>query len=313
MTGTAVTPELLDPTDLSGTPTGIVGRTQFQIFWNALKQHRLGIAAAVILVVIALACIFVPIFSPYHFNTPNPGHERETPGWHHLFGTGDVGEDLLVGVLYGGRTSLVVGLGVAAVSTMLGALLGALAGYFGGWVDATISRITEVFLTAPQLAVLIAVAAVVQGSLTLTLIIVVIGALSWMNITRLIRAEFLALKERDFVASARAMGASHWRIMWRHLLPNSVSVLVVSATLTVGTAILTESALSFLGIGLSYLNNPTWGNLLDRAQDGVLSGIWWPIVFPGAGIILTVLCINWVGDALSDALDPHSTSDAHSD
>ena len=308
MTSLAPPVEPLPEADLLIEATSITGRTQLQIFWNSFRRHKLGIVAAALLILIALACIVYPIFSPYHFNTPISGHEREGPGWPHLFGTGDVGEDLLVGVLYGGRTSLLVGMGVALVSTVIGALLGGLAGYFGGWIDAGVSRVTEVFLTAPQLAVLIAIAAVVQGSLSLWIIIAVIASLSWMQVARLVRAEFLALKERDFVSAARAMGASNWRIMWRHLLPNSISVLIVSATLTVGSAILTESALSFLGLGLSYLNNPTWGNLLERAQDGATSGIWWPILFPGLGVILTVLCINWVGDALSDALDPYGTS-----
>lgn len=308
MTGAVPTAAVPPDLDLVEAGTGIVGRTQRQIFWNSLRRNRLGLGAGVLLATIALLCIIYPIFSPYDFNAVNSGSERLSPSWGHPFGTGDVGEDLFVGVLYGGRTSLLVGLGVAVISTVLGALMGGLAGFFGGWVDAVISRVIEVFLTAPQLAVLIALAAVVQGSLSLWVIIVVIALLSWMTVARLVRAEFLGLKERDFVAAARSVGASNWRIMWRHLLPNSVSVLVVAATLTVGSAILAESALSFLGLGLNYLENPTWGNLLDRAQDGMLSGIWWPILFPGLMLILTVLCVNWLGDALADALDPHSTS-----
>lgn len=307
---TTLPPPAVEPQVTLAAPLGssrITGRTQWQIFWNGFRRHRIGMVAAFLLLGFALVCLIYPWLSSIKFDDIEPDAALQPPGWPHIFGTRDAGEDLFVQVLYGGRTSLLVGLATAAVATLVGALLGALAGYYGGWLDSLIARLTDVFLTVPPLAALIALSAI-TGQLSLLMIVVVIAAFSWMSVTRLIRAEFIALKEREFVQAARAMGASNWRIMWRHMLPNTVSVLVVAATLLVGSAILTESALSFLGLGLNILENPSWGNLLDRAKEGVTQGQWWPIFFPGAAVIFTVLCVNFVGDALRDALDPHRTS-----
>ena len=206
--------------------------------------------------------------------------------------------------MYGGRTSLLIGVAAALVSVLIGALSGAVAGYFGGWVDGVISRITDIFLTLPGLATLAALAAAV-GKLSIPAIVLIIAAISWMSVTRLVRGEFISLKERDFVQAARASGVRPWRIIWRHIMPGAVPIIVVSATLLVGTAIILEATLSFLGIGLAYIDNPSWGNIIQHSQEGVLLGRWWGVVFPGLIIVLTVLFVSFLGDALRDALDPH--------
>jgi peptide/nickel transport system permease protein len=256
--------------------------------------------------------IVYPFFSPFSWDETDALHQQESPGWPHVFGTGDLGEDIFAQVMYGGRTSLMIGVLAALVSVIVGSLSGAVAGYRGGWVDSLISRVTDIFLTLPGLATLAALAAAV-GKLSIPLIVLIIAAISWMSVTRLVRAEFISLKERDFVQAARASGVGSWRIIWRHILPGAVPVIVVSATLLVGTAIILEATLSFLGIGLSYIDNPSWGNIIQHSQEGLLNGRWWGVVFPGLIIVLTVLFVSFLGDALRDALDPHGESLASKD
>jgi peptide/nickel transport system permease protein len=279
------------------------GRTHLQIAWRRFRRHRLGLAGLAVLVLLALGALLQPALSPYSYGAPNPSVGDQGPGWPHIFGTTDpLGQDVLTRVMYGGRTSIAVGLAAALAATLIGTVLGALAGYLGGVADSLISRLTDLFLTAPPLAVLIALGSVVDR-ISLGLVIAVIAALSWMPVARLVRAEVLGLREREFVLAARAMGAGPARIILRHLLPNVVSVVIVAATLLVGLAIIVESTLSFLGIGLDPISNPSWGNLLEDARSDVEDG-WWLVVFPGAAIILTVLSVSFVGDALRDALDP---------
>lgn len=310
MTTGSLTPSgQIEPPDLDLLPaaagSGIRARSQLEIVWRRFARHRVGLVAGVILLLLVLMAIVYPMISPFSISDQATDVQNTGPGWPHLFGTGPLGEDLFVEVWYGGRTSLLVGLAAALGATLIGGILGSLAGYFGRWVDAVITLVTDVFLAAPTLAVLVALGAVL-GKLSVTMIVIIIGVLTWMQVTRLVRAEFFALKEREFVLAARAVGASPVRIMVRHLLPNAVSVLVVSATLLVATAIILEATLSFLGVGLDILSNPSWGNLLNRSQDGALLGYWWAIVFPGLMIMITCLCVNFLGDALRDALDPHA-------
>lgn len=292
---------LAEPDGLSS----IEARSQFQIVRGRFLRHRVGVAAAVLLFLLILMTIVYPMVSPFEANAIDSGPQNAAPGWPHIFGTGPNGEDLFVDVWFGGRTSILVGIAAALAATFVGALLGAMAGYLGKVVDSAIVVLTDIFLAAPALAVIVAIATV-TGDLSLTLIVVVIAALTWMQTTRLVRAEFISLKEREFVLAARAAGASPWRIMIRHLLPNAVSVIVVSATLLVAAAIILEATISFLGVGLPPLTNPSWGNLINRAQEGALTGYWWGIIFPGTAIALTCLCVNFVGDAFRDALDPHA-------
>ncbi len=288
-------------------PPQIASRTQLQIFWSRFRRHRIGLIASAALLLLTLMTIIYPFVAPFSWNGTDEFHQKESPGWPHIFGTGDLGEDIFAQVMYGGRTSLLIGFAAAVVAVVVGALSGAVAGYAGGVADSVISRITDIFLTLPGLATLAALAAAV-GKLSIPAIVLIIAAISWMTVTRLIRAEFISLKERDFVQAARASGVRPWRIIWRHILPGAVPVIVVSATLLVGTAIILEATLSFLGIGLAYIDNPSWGNIIQHSQDGVLVGRWWGVVFPGAIIVLTVLFVSFLGDALRDALDPHGHS-----
>jgi len=298
-----IQPEGIQPEGIQ--PEEIRARSQLEIVWRRFTRHRVGLAAAIVLFLMIAMAIVYPMVSPFDAAELTPEAQNLGPGWPHVFGTGPLGEDLFVEVWKGARTSLLVGLVAALGATALGGLIGALGGYFGRWVDAPLVLVTDVFLAVPPLAAMIAIASV-TGGLSLSLIIVVIALFTWMSVARLLRAEFIALREREFVLAARAVGASPWRIMLRHMLPNSVSVIVVSATLLVALAIILEATLSFLGVGLDLITNTSWGNLLNRSQDGALLGYWWAIVFPGFAIVITALCVNFLGDALRDALDPHA-------
>ncbi len=272
-------------------------------------RHRLAVCAVVLFVLILLSTLAAS-FSPYSATAQNAKYGLQPPSREHWFGTDDLGRDLLTRTLYGGRISLVVGLAATALTLGIGVVVGALAGYAGGWLDNLLMRITDAFLTLPTLFVLILISAMLRDLPTLNLrssvliVIVVIGLLNWMWPARLIRGEFLRLKAQDFVLAAHASGVSNLRIMWRHLLPNTVGLMIVQATLMVAFAIITESGLSYLGFGIQ-LPTPSWGNLLASAQSYALRAPWLTL-FPGALIFVTTLAINFIGDGLRDAFDPFS-------
>lgn len=283
----------------------VQGRTQLQIVWRRFRRHRVGLIASIALAILIALVILHPMFSPFGVGiSDEEGTSNLAPSWPHIFGTGDLGEDIFTQVTYGGRASLLVGAVTATIATAFGAILGAIAGYAGGWVDSVISRVTDVFLTLPGLPALAALALVI-GKLNILTITFVLAVLSWMGVTRLVRAEVISLKERDFVQAAKATGVPPWRIIWRHILPGAIPVIVVSATLLMGTAIILEATLSFLGIGLDIISNPSWGNIINSGRDGALLGHWWGVLFPGMAIVVTVLCVSFLGDALRDALDPY--------
>ncbi len=222
------------------------------------------------------------------------------PGGAHLLGTDDLGRDVLLRMLYGARISLLVGFVAVGISTLLGILVGALAGFYGGWVDALVMRFVDIMLCFPTFFLILAVIAFLNPSIWN--IMIVIGITSWMGVARLVRAEFLSLREREFVLAARAVGASDLRLIFRHMLPNALSPVLVSATLGIAGAILTESALSFLGIGVQP-PTPSWGNMLISGKQ-TLGYAWWLSVFPGLAILVTVLGYNLLGEGIRDALDP---------
>lgn len=241
----------------------------------------------------------------------------QSPSADHLFGTDVIGRDILARTIYGGQISLLIGVSAAIVEVILGAVIGALAAYYGGWVDGFLMRFTEAMLTIPSLFLLIIGARFFGGSLpninlfgreltgSVIVIIFIIGATSWMYLARIVRANVLSLRERDYVSAARALGASDRRIIFTHLLPNTMAPLIVSATLGVANAILSEAYVSFLGLGVQGAT-ATWGNMLDGAYQYLETAPWlW--FFPGTLILLTVLGINFLGDGLRDALDPYST------
>jgi len=275
-------------------------RTQWQLAWKKFRQHKLAVASLFILVVLYLAAIFAPIVAPFDPNELDLDHVRESPSLKHPMGTDALGRDEFSRVVYGGRISLAVGMGVALSAGFIGTTMGALAGFYGRWVDAVLMRTTDFFLAMPVLAVLLVAAKALGGSITD--IVVILAVLYWMPVARIVRNVFMSLKEKEYVEGARASGAGSIRIIVRHLLPNSLGPIIVNVTLGIAIAILTESLLSFLGFGIQP-PTATWGNMLSSARDSMLTQPWL-VWFPGFMILLTVLCVNFLGDGLRDALDP---------
>jgi peptide/nickel transport system permease protein len=275
--------------------------TTRQLAWRRFKRHKLAIASTVVLILLALGTIFIAWISQYGFAQQNLFVRAKGPSAAHWFGTDLLGRDEFTRVMYGGRISLLVGLSVALSAGIIGAVVGAVAGYYGGWIDNVLMRVTDLFLSIPFLVILIIAANALGGSLFD--IVVILAVFFWMPDARIVRGVFLSLKEKEFVESARASGASNGRIIFLHILPNSMGPIIVNMTLSVAAAILTESALSFLGFGIQP-PTPTWGNLLNNAT-GYAQLYPWLVWFPGLAILITVLCVNFLGDGLRDALDPH--------
>jgi peptide/nickel transport system permease protein len=274
-------------------------RSQSRLAWQRFKRHQLAAVGAGVFLVVCLATLAAPL-SPYD---PDQTHLLERfapPSLAHPMGTDDLGRDEVTRILFGGRISLAVGMLATLVAVSLGTLVGAFAGYFGGWVDSVLMRVTEALIAFPPLFVLILLATLVGSSLWT--IVLVVGLLRWMVVARLMRATYLQLKEREFVTAARSVGVTDMLLMRRHILPNTLGALIVVATLHVAGAILAESTLSFLGLGIQ-LPTPSWGNMLRSAQGSVTLAPWLA-VFPGAFIFISILSINYVGDGLRDALDP---------
>ena len=274
--------------------------------WRKLVRNPATLAGAIILVIVIGAAVFAPWVAPQDPTRQSLIRRFIPPVWAeggkavHVLGTDQVGRDILSRIIYGARVSLLVGVSAVAVSLTVGVTLGLLAGFLHGRVDTVITTVVDVWLSFPQL--LLALAFVAALGPSLTTIIVVLGFTGWERYTRVVRAEVLALREKDFVEAARAMGASAARTIMRHLLPNTFSSIIVLATLQVAQAILQEAALSFLGVGTGSAY-PTWGQMIALGRDFV-SVAWWLPTFPGLAILVTVLAINLVGDRLRDALDP---------
>jgi ABC-type dipeptide/oligopeptide/nickel transport system permease subunit len=274
--------------------------------WRKLVRNPAAIAGAVILLVVIGAAVFAPYVAPHDPARQSLIRRFMPPVWAkggstaYLLGTDQVGRDILSRITYGARISLIVGVAAVLVSLTVGVTLGLLSGFLRGRVDTVIMTVVDVTLSFPQL--LLALAFVAALGPSLVTIIVVLGLTGWERYTRVVRAEVLALREKDFVEAARAMGASPTRLLLRHLLPNTFSSIIVMSTLQVAQAILQEAALSFLGVGTGSAY-PTWGQMIALGRDFV-SVAWWLPTFPGLAILLTVLAINLVGDRLRDALDP---------
>lgn len=272
-------------------------------FWRSFRRHKLATASLILLILFCLIAIFANRLTPYDPNSTNAayaGGRPQPPSAQYALGTDNYGRDYLSRTISSLQISMLVGVTAVAFQLIIGVVIGALAGYFGGWVDNVLMRITDIFLAIPAFMLLLIVAGILGGSLFS--LILAIGALNWMTVARLVRAQILSLKEQDYVTAARAMGASHLRLIVRYLLPNTVSTIIVAATLAIPSAILTESALSFLGLGVQP-PNASLGNMLQEAQQWVRTA-WWMWVVPGVTISLIVLSFNFVGDGLRDALDP---------
>ena len=279
----------------------VEARSQWGYARRRFFRHRLALGSLIALLLIFGAGLFANFLAPYSYQEINLDALSAKPSVHHLFGTDSAGRDSLSRVLYGIRTSARVGVLVGILSTLIGTIIGGLAGYYGGWADNLLMRVTDLFLTLPLLAVLL-VAAKYLGHSTPTKLALLLSLLIWTQIARIVRGSFLSLREKEYVEAAKAAGAGDVRIMLRHMLPNTIGPIVVSATLTIGTAILLEAVLSFLGFGIEP-PTPALGALLNEGQDQGIDK-WWLVTFPGIVIVIIVLCINFVGDGLRDALDP---------
>lgn len=279
--------------------------------WRRFRRHRLAMVSTVVLTLLVLGVIVGPWLWPLSINDIDFTARMQPPSWAHPFGTDDLGQDLLARMIYGGRISLAVGLAAMVVATFVGILVGALAGMSRGWLDAVLSWITDLFLSLPQLPLLLLIIYLFREQLKavfgleggiFVLIVIVIGGLRWMPVARLVRAQFFSLREKEFVEAARASGATRWQQVVHHILPNAIGPVIVAATIEVSSAIIAESTLSFLGLGFPP-DIPTWGRLLFDAKDYLDVAPYWAL-FPGLAIFLTVLSINFIGDGLRDALDP---------
>ncbi len=269
-------------------------------FWACLQRNRMAMIGLGLVLGLFLVSIFAPWLAPYDPNSINLKEVLMPPSPAHYLGTDTLGRDVLSRIIFGSRVSLKVGFVAVGLATLIGLFVGALAGYYGGWVDQGLMRLVDLMLCFPAFFLILAVIAVLEPSIWN--IMVVIGLTGWMGVARLVRAEFLSLREREFVTAARALGASDTRLIMRHMLPNALAPVMVSATLGVAGAILTESALSFLGLGVQP-PTPSWGNILTAGKDNIEIA-WWLSVFPGLAILVTVMSYNLLGEGIREAIDP---------
>ena len=263
-------------------------------------RNRMAVAGSVIVIVLFAVSLSAPWLAPHDPSAIDLKNVLTGPSGEHPFGTDPLGRDVLSRMIWGAGISLKVGFVATGISILIGTILGALAGYYGRWVDAVIMRFVDIMLCFPTFFLILAVIATLEPSIWT--IMIVIGLTGWMGVTRLVRADFISLKERDFVQAARAIGAGDLRIIFLHVLPNAMASVLVTATLGVAGAILTESALSFLGIGVQP-PTPSWGNILTAGKDNI-DIAWWLSLYPGLAILITVLGYNLLGEGIRDALDP---------
>jgi peptide/nickel transport system permease protein len=289
-----------------------------QLAWRRFRRHRMAVAGAVALVLLVLYCTAGSLFFTEDYaNFNDLSIKLQAPSQEHPFGTDTIGRDILARTIYGGQISLLIGLTAMLVEIIVGVLIGAFTGYFGGWLDAVLMRMTEAVLIVPQIFLLLVMAKFFGGSIpdihlfgrdfsgSVIVIILIIGLTAWPYTARIVRSQFLSIKENEFILAARANGASTWSIIFGHILPNSIAPIVVAATLGIANAITLEAYISFLGLGVRP-PTATWGNMLEGAYNYIDQGIYWLWLFPGLLILLIVLAINFVGDGLRDALDPRS-------
>lgn len=269
-------------------------------FWYRFFRNKMAVAGGAVVILLFVVSLFAPWISPYDPNAINLSEVLAQPSPDHPFGTDQLGRDVLSRIIWGAGISLKVGFVATGFSLLIGVILGALAGYYGRRVDAVIMRFVDIMLCFPSFFLILAVIAILEPSIWN--IMIVIGLTGWMGITRLVRADFISLRERDFVQAARAVGAGDLRIIFRHVLPNAMASVLVAATLGVAGAILTESALSFLGIGVQP-PTPSWGNILTAGKNNI-DIAWWLSLYPGLAILITVLGYNLLGEGIRDSLDP---------
>jgi peptide/nickel transport system permease protein len=272
----------------------------YQVFWKRFRTNHFAIAGCGVVIFLFLFSFLAPYITPYGPDDLDLYHVLMPPSFSHWFGTDDLGRDVLTRVIYGARISLKVGFVAVGITVLIGTVIGLVAGYYSGWVDNSLMRFVDIMLCFPTFFLILAVIAFLGQSIWY--IMIIIGLTGWMGVARLVRAEVLSIRERDYVLAVRALGASDRRIIFRHILPNAMSPVLVSATIGVAGAILTESALSFLGIGVPP-PTPSWGNILTSGKD-YIEFAWWLTLFPGLAIMVTVLAYYLVGEGIRDALDP---------
>ncbi len=289
--------------------------SQLELYWRRFRKNRLALVGAVMMTLLVLMAITAPIIVPHGVKADTPFLDlpfgQNGPSLQdfpiRIFGNADgisLNYSVFAMVVYGAQLSMIIGVASALLASFVGTVLGAISGYFGGWVDNVIMRITDVFLTLPFLPLVIAISSIYSGgSGNVLLIIAVLAFTGWAGLCRLVRAQFLTLRESEYAQAATAVGVNRWRIIFRHLLPNTFAPIIVATTLNVALFIVLEATLDFLRVGVQFPPTATWGNILSHAQNSIVNGNWWWTFFPGAFIVITVLAINFVGDGLRDALD----------
>jgi peptide/nickel transport system permease protein len=324
--GLVSTPEIIDPdpTAPEDYEVGLKSLNQWQLAWRKFRKHRLALIGLGIITVLIAVAIVGPVLMPFSFtDIPQPdqivtmgrppfcavfdANARDCQSFaltHPMGETGGLQRDVLLLVVNGARTSLLIGFSSMAIGVLIGTIVGAIAGFMGGIVDNALMRLVDIMLSLPILFVIL-VASKFLGNGTVSMVIVIFGLLSWMGVSRLVRSLFLSIREREFVEAATAVGVTDRRIIFRHILPNAFSPIVVAASLIVAGNIISEAFVSFLGFGVDP-TSPTWGNILSGGLQFIALGNWWWPLFPGLAIIITVLAVNFVGDGLRDAFDPRS-------
>ena len=302
-------PEIVEPAPAEDYEVGLKSLNLWQLAWRKFRKHRLALIGLGIIGALLLIAIVGPVIAPFNFkDIPHPDkivNQGRGPSLAHLLGeTGGLQRDVLTLVINGSRTSLLIGFTSMAIGVTIGTIVGAIAGFLGGIVDNVLMRLVAVMLSLPTLFVIL-VASKFLGNGTVLMVTVIFGLLSWMGVSRLVRSQFLSIREREFVEAAVAVGVRDRRIIFRHILPNAFSPIVVAASLIVAGNIISEAFVSFLGFGVDP-TSPTWGNILSGGLQFIALGNWWWPLFPGLAIIITVLAVNFVGDGLRDAFDPRS-------
>jgi peptide/nickel transport system permease protein len=284
-------------------PKGLKGTSQWAIAVRHFRKNKIAMAGMIVMILLYLVTLLTPLIAPF-----DPAEQGDivamrylAPSWDHPMGTDKFGRDVFSRVLYGARISLSIGFIAVGIGVMLGTLLGALAGYFGKAVDTVIMRFTDMMLAIPRLVLLIVVIALFDRP-DIWMVVIILGLTGWMSVARIVRGEILSLREREFVQAAKALGMSDFRIITRHILPNTLAPVIVFATLGIGNTILVEAGLSFLGLGVQP-PTPSWGNMITDGRDALITA-WWIATFPGLAIVFTVTAFNLLGDGLRDALDP---------
>ena len=292
----------LSASERSSGPRLFVKHGEVAIVIKNFRRHKMAVYAAVILSILILCAVLAPLLAPYDPYAVNLAGRPQPPSWSHVWGTDHLGRDYLSRALYGARVSLGVGLAAMTVAIIIGTLTGMLAGYFGGAIDQILMRLTDLVMSFPSLIIMMALSSIV-GSPSILMVVLIIGGFTWMSPARLVRAEFLSLREREFVTAARSIGCSNARVMVNHMLRNSLSPIIVAASLAIPVAILTEATLSFLGFGIQPPTS-SWGNMLNASLRYMKEGVWWIGIYPGVLISVVVLAFNFIGDGIRDAIDP---------